>query len=327
MLLLVRSGWAIAAVIVLASPVAVGAQTNILVQGRVIAVAGSEDIEGARVELEGHGATETTAAGMFRFEGVHPGDYSLRVSAVGYLPATLRLTIRGDTTVTVRLEAVPFRLDSLVVTARRIDVEGMVQDTVRDLLLRDADIYTSYVLPTRTNRLGRFRLEGVWEHNPIAVTVAAYGYLPLDTILIPTAGDRYVFTLTRDLVVERMIGQQIERIEHRAAGHLSALMRPLNRDALLQSGGGSLRDILQARYSIHLRRLRCILLDDRQLPASVDGAILGTINPEDVERIEFLFNGAMLRVYTREFVRRMIGRSDELRKPVYVGITNRPVCH
>jgi hypothetical protein len=303
------------------------AQSDAVIQGRVVARGGSPEVDGARVELEGHGVTETSALGTFRFEGVAPGNYTLRVTGVGYAPAIMRLAIRGDTTVTVRLEPVPFRLDSLTVTARRIDVEGLAQDTVMDLPLRDADVFTSYAPSTRTNRHGRFRLTDVWEGNPIAVTVAAFGYLPLDTIVEPMAGDRYVLNLARDLVVEKMIAHQVERIEQRAAGRLSVLMRPLDRDALLRSGGVSLRDVLRAKYSIHLRRLRCVLVDDKQLPPAVDGPMLGTMHPEDIQRVEVLFNGAMLRIYTREFIRRMIGRQVDLRAPVYVNIANPPVCH
>lgn len=320
-----RARWSVA-LIALALPVPAMAQTDLLVQGRVIARAGSPDIEGARVELEGHGVIRTSAAGAFRFEQVVAGVYSLRVTAVGYAPAIVRLGLSGDTTVTVALDPVPFRLDSLVVTARRITVEGLVRDTPRDLPLRDADILTSHAPPAGTDAHGRFTLKDVWEGNPLAVSVSAFGYLPVDTIVTPAAGDRYVFDLAPDPVVERMITQQIDRLEERAAGRLSVLMRPLDRDALLRSGGGSLRDVLAARYSIHLRRVRCILVDERLLPPSVDGRMLGAMNPETIERVEFLFNGAMLRIYTREFVRRMIGRRIDLRSPIYVNVANPPVC-
>jgi hypothetical protein len=85
--------------------------------------------------------------------------------------------------------------------------------------------------------------------------------------------------------------------------------------------------VLRNEYSIHLSRVRCVLVDDKQLPPSVDGPMLGTMNPEDIQRVEVLFNGAMLRIYTREFIRRMIGRQVDLRAPVYVNIANPPVCH
>ena len=314
------------ALLAAALPIRAAAQTEAVVRGMVIAPGESPAVAGATVDLEGHGVTQTTAAGFFRFERVAIGEYSLKVTAVGFQPAVLRLTVEGDTTVTVRLERVPFRLDSLVVTARKIDVEGRVQDPGRDLPLRDADVLTSHGPPMRTDRRGRFRLKEVWEGGQIALSVSAFGYLPLDTTVVPLAGDRYVFDLVPDLLVERMIAQQIERIEQRAGGRLSTLMRPLDRDGLLRSGGGSLRDVLRAKYSIHLRRLRCVLVDDRLLPPSADGAMLGAMIPEDVQRVEFLFNGAMLRVYTRQYMRRLIGSRAKLRPPVYVAIANPPVC-
>lgn len=293
-------------------PISAAAQADAVVRGRVVTQSGSAGIEGARVELEGHGVTETSAAGDFRFERVTPGEYSLRVAAVGFAPVLLQLTVRADTTVTIRLTPVGYRLDSVVVTARKIQVEGRVQDPVRDVRLRDADVFTNQGLPTRTNRQGNFQLKDVWEGAPLAVLVAAFGYLPVDTILIPSDGDRYVFDLSPDPVVERMIARQVERIEQRSRGRLSVLARPLDRETLLHSGGGSLRDILMARYSIHLRRLQCIVVDDRMLPPGMEEEMLGHMNPDDVERVEVLFRGAMLRVYTRNFIRRMVSGSVKL---------------
>ncbi len=292
-------------------PISATAQTDATIRGRVITLSGS-DVEGARVDLEGHGVTETSAAGSFRFERVALGEYSLRVTAIGYAPALLSFAVRGDTTVTVRLTPVGYRLDSVVVTARRIDVQGLVQDPARDLAVRDADVFTNQVPPIRTNGQGRFRLKDVWEGSPLAVSIAAFGYLPMDTILLPADGDRYVFDLAPDPVIERMIAHQIERINQRSRGRLSVLMRPLDREALLRSGGGSLREILKARYSIHLRRLGCIVVDDQPLPPFISGAMLDAMNPVDIERVEVLFRGAMLRIYTRNFIRRMISRPVQL---------------
>lgn len=48
-------------------PLPAAAQTTSTVQGRVIAAAGSPEIEGARVELMGHGVTQSSPAGLFRF--------------------------------------------------------------------------------------------------------------------------------------------------------------------------------------------------------------------------------------------------------------------
>ncbi|MHB1327038.1 MAG: carboxypeptidase-like regulatory domain-containing protein [Gemmatimonadales bacterium] len=308
-------------------PSATAAQNAVTVQGRVTAVDRPATVEGARVELQGHGQTETSATGAFRFERVLPGSYALRVTAVGYAPAVLQLEIRSDTTVTVQMTAVGYRLDSVVVRARTVDVEGLVQDKVRDLAVVDADILSSQSPPTLTNRLGQFRLEDVWEGSQLALSVSAFGYLPVDTVLIPTDGERYVFNLVSDPVAERMIARQIERLEQRSRGRLSVLMRPLDREALLRSGGGSLRDMLRDKFGVHGRRIQCILVDDRVLPPSVDGPILGTMSAKDVERVEVLFGGVMVRIYTREFIRRMISGRVVLRPPVYVAMARPPVCY
>ncbi len=293
-------------------PVPVAAQGVVLVQGRVTSSSGSV-LEGVRVELEGHAITETSAAGGFRFERVVPGEYSLRIAAVGYVPVVQRLVVRGDTAVTVRLEPIGYRLDSVVVTARTIQVEGRVRDPAGDEVLRYADVFTSQSPPTRTDGHGRFRLKDVWEGTPLALSVAAFGYLPLDTVLIPVDGDRYVFDLRPDTVAQRMIAHQVERIQQRSRGRESVVMRPLDRQALLRSGGGSLLDVLVARYSIHLRRVRCVYVDDRLLPPSMQDEMMGAMNADDAERVEVLFSGVMLRIYTRAFIRRMISGPVELR--------------
>jgi hypothetical protein len=307
-------------------PISGAAQTDATLRGRVTGASGSPDIGGARVELEGHGSTESSAAGMFTFERVAPGEYTLRVSAVGYVPAILRVMVQADTMVTVRLAEVAYRLDSLVVRARRINVEGRVEDRAKDLAIPNADVLTSQLPPTRTNSRGNFRLRDVWEGTPLALSISVFGYLPIDTVVTPAEGDRYVFNLSPDPVAERMIARQVERLHERARGRLSVVMRPLDREALLRSGGGSLREVIAARYGVHVRRIRCVLVDDRVLPRLVDGGILGTMQVEDVERVEVLFQGAMLRVYTREFIRKLVSRPVELRRPVYVAIPNPPVC-
>jgi hypothetical protein len=45
-----------------------------------------------------------------------------------------------------------------------------------------------------------------------------------------------------------------------------------------------------------------------------------------VERMEFLFGGAMLRIHTREFIRTMLGAGIDLRPPVFVDMASPPFC-
>lgn len=73
-------------------------------------------------------------------------------------------------------------------------------------------------------------------------------------------------------------------------------------------------------------RLGCVILDERSLtPAAADG-VIRTMLAEDVERIEFLFRPRMLRIYTREFMRTMLGGGIELAVPTYVDMARPPFC-
>jgi hypothetical protein len=51
-----------------------------------------------------------------------------------------------------------------------------------------------------------------------------------------------------------------------------------------------------------------------------------TLFPGEVHRVESLFDGAMVRVYTRDFMRRMLSGAVELRRPVYVAMARPPLC-
>ena len=294
------------------------AQTAVVVQGRVFDAGTGSAIQNAIVELEGHGATLTSDDGTFRFTGVPTGGYTLRVVGFGYAPQRRFLAVEGDTTVSVALEVEPLPLDSLIVEPRLIDMEGLVRDPTRDLNVVDAEILTSQTEPGWTGAHGRFELEDVLAEVPLRVVVRAFGYLPLDTILIPDEHESYLFEVQPDSLVERMIEMQVQRLEERASPRRSVLMRPMTRERLLRYAGRlTIADMLEWEYGRRLRRVKCVLINEEQLAGAWQPSSLFHILPEDVERIEFLFDGAMLRIYTREFMREMISREVPLRTPSY----------
>ena len=60
-------------------------QTGGSVHGRVLDALGGEALARVRVELAQTGAERTTdSAGVFHFDGLAPGDYTIQVSTVGY---------------------------------------------------------------------------------------------------------------------------------------------------------------------------------------------------------------------------------------------------
>lgn len=316
----------IAWIVILVLPWRALAQTDAVIQGRITDTDGV-GIGNAIVDLAGLRSTQTSAAGAFRFANVALGQYTLRVTAIGYAPVSRVVIIEADTAITVVMEEAPLELDPLIVVApREIDLEGRVRDPEKDLSLMGAEVLSSEGHLARTNTQGRFSLD-VFEGVGVLVGVRAFGYYPLDTLIEPRDDYDYEFDLTVDPLVTRMIEVEIERLEDRAGGHRAITMRPMNRDDLVRWKDWTVLDLLQARYPQRIRRLDCVIIDEREVFGMMAGGILQTTMAKEVERIEFLFRGAMLRLYTQDFMRTMIGGGIELRQPTYVSIPNgRPIC-
>jgi hypothetical protein len=300
------------------------AQTQVIVQGRVLERGATTPVAGAVVELDGHPATTTSSAGAFRIEGVTPGGHSLRVEALGYAFVDFFLVIRQDTSLTVELDVAPVALDTLAVAAREVDLRGHVKERGSDLSLVRTEVLTNLNRETRTNSGGRFRLRDVPAGVPVLIQIRAFGYYPLDSTIVAEQDTSLVFELAVDTLAQRMIDVEVARLEQRARPFRTAIMPAITRDQLLRSRGTVL-DLLQTRYSINLDRVRCIVIDERQKYNGL--AEFAVILPEEVERIEVLERGAMLRVYTRDFIRTMLGGGIRLRRPVYIGQTRPPTCY
>ena len=311
-----------------AIPIPVLAQDGVVVEGRVFEFGSTSVIFNARVELEGHGATLTSVVGTFRFEDVEPGEYTLRVDAFGYASESRVLTVDSATTVLVPLQIAPLPLDSLGVELREIDIEGRVRDPERDLLLMDAEILTNQIEGTWTDAHGRFKLEDVLAEVPLRVIVRAFGYLAVDTILLPDEDEDYVFEVEPDPWVERMIEEQVERLDERSVGVRAVFMPPMDRERLLRYAGTfTLLDALEVEYrERRIDQIACVFIDERQEYVPVD-VLLQTTLPEELERVELLFDGRMLRIYTREFMQYMFDLELELRAPILIDVLGgSPTC-
>jgi hypothetical protein len=314
-----------AAITELSLPTLAMAQTGAVVDGRVTETRGGPGIQNAIVRLAGQRPTLTAAGGVFRFEGVEPGEYVIQIEAFGYVSASRTVVVDGDATLILTLEIAPLQLDSLVVVPSTIELESRVRDAGRDASLPGADVLTSQGHLARTNRRGGFDFE-VWEGVPIMVCVRAFGYLSVDTLLVPEEEDEtYFFELEVDSLVERMIETEITRINARAAGRRSIVMRPLNQESLLRWDRYTLKELIRIEYPIWIDRIKYVLVDERQLSGQMTGPVLESTLARDVERIEFLFGDAMLRVYTREFMRTMLGSGIELRRAT-MGVGSPPLC-
>ncbi len=301
------------------------AQASFVVQGAVVTADAETLIANARVELEGFDVVTTGPDGAFRFDPVRAGRYTLRVDAFGHGSVTRTLEVERDVSLTIHLEVVPFQLDSLLVEAHAVDFKGAVRDASHDVPLPNADVLTHQGTSTWTDRRGRFTLP-VTEHIPIRVEVRAFGYLPLDSILVPDPDERYVFSVTPDPLVQRMIAEQIERIEERSKGRRSFFMKTLDREELVRWDNATLGELLDVKYRARLDRIQCVLIDERVIPPMIDTDVLYSTLARGIERIEFLFGGAMLRVYTRRFVENLVATRRPLREPIFVPAAKPVFC-
>ena len=330
---LVRRGWAkgigplVILVFATGIPVPVLAQVDVVVEGRVYDARSDAGIQNAVVTLEGHGATLSSAQGAFRFRGVEPGVYVLRVEGFGYVDFTSSVLVVRYAMVSVPLEAAPLPLDSIVVEARTLDFDGRVRDPTLDYFLLDAQVFSDQGHEEWTNVHGRFDLDDVFEGTPLHVAIRAFGYLPLDTTFVPDDEERYDFDLVTDPLATRMIAFQVLRLEVRAGENLYQYRPALNRAELSRYAGfGTIQSIMELKYPRRiLRSVSCLILDEQEVIRSWRRRwVLQNMIPEELERIELLeFPGParsfQLRIYTRGFFQELVSRNPPLRKAVRAG--------
>jgi hypothetical protein len=239
--------------------------------------------------------------------------------------------VQANVVVEFTLDVAPLSLDSLLVVAREIDFDGRVHDPVRGTPVMDALVLTDRGHEEWTDQRGHFDIDDVVEGAPLRLGVRAFGYLPIDTMLIPDDDGRYDFDLVRDTLVERLIAVQTRRIEQRAGDNMYEYRRPFDRDALARySSSSNVASIMESRYPMHiLRRVFCVLVDERHIQTEHERrAVLLNMFPQEIERMELLeFDlGAgrtyMLRIYTRAFFQELVARNLPLRTASIHEFTN-----
>jgi hypothetical protein len=325
--------WASAPAVILAfvlimgamRPHAVVAQTGGLVMGRVVEAGTNAEINGAVVELVGYGRT-LTSGGSFFFGEVSPGAQVIRVTAYGYEPETRGVVVDTLTVVDFELRVAPIAIDPLTVDVQVMEVEGRVRDAQHDFPIVDAMIFTRWGM-LESDSHGRFRVESFPEGEALPLSVQAFGYMTLDTVLLPSRDSVYEFVLEEDAQVRALIDAQIERLEERIGFRWSAMLKPLNRDDLIPfAGSATMWDVLLFRYRPWLEQVKCVVLDEQVIGLrsgpihntlySAQAAMRGLL-PEEVERVDFFafggrYKGAIMRVYTRNFMRDMVDGAAEL---------------
>lgn len=295
-----------------ASPLA--GQEPATVSGRVVERGGRTGILGVSVELSGRTPALTGPDGNFLFRAVEPGRYQLSITALGYAPEISDIRILGDTALVIELDRAPIRLDSMVVRGRDVTVKGEVRDKARDMGLLDVEVYASNGFADRTDGIGRFRIKDVPANVPLAIRVEEFGYLPLTATIAPDNDTTLHFELEPDPIVAKMIDQQIVRIADRAADRRYKYVPTIDRDELMKSRNGMIWDVIKRFYR---RPVGCIAIDERTYSPFILDNLLRTMRTDEVEQIDALWyapdkSSLMLRIYTRDFVRRMIGSGDIL---------------
>jgi hypothetical protein len=312
-----------------ALPASASAQAGFGVLGRASDAESGVPVQNAIATLEGFGSTLTEADGAFRFRGVEPGTYTLRVEAFSYATASVEVTVPMNGRIDVALESSPLALDSIVVEAGAVDYHGRVRDPERDFDLVDAQVLVRGRDPMWTDAHGRFDVDGLPEGVPVSLSVRAFGYLPVDTTLVPDDEERYEFDLARDPFAEAMIATQVRRLEERAGGWVMAGKGVMDRDEVLRyaTGGHTAGSMLEFEYPQRtLERIICTFVDEEQVDVNpltgkeLADFVLGHTLPEEIERVELLQidyaagRPLILQVFTRSFIMTMATQDIPLKK-------------
>jgi hypothetical protein len=291
-----------------------------VVQGTVIGRETRAPIAGATVELTDIGGAITDDAGRFRFDRVPVGRYELTVQMLGYETQTVELPVVADTSLVIEMEVQPVALDPIDV--RTFSLRGRVVDAgsghgIIGAMVRAADREDD------TNVIGSFRIRRLPASTPIRVGVEAFGYLPQTVELIAREDTTIRFEMEVDPIGQRMIDAQVEKLVTRsdAVPHMRSA---ITRDELVRRSPWSAYDILKARLGPRFNRIACLFIDDIQRRNGTEE--LYSYLPEELERIEIIDNGVMVRLYTRRQIQELVRGRVTLRPILLIETPGGYIC-
>jgi hypothetical protein len=282
-------------------------------------------VSNAVATLEGLGSVLSDESGVFVLRGVPLGTHQLSVQALGYSEVRFPLVLAGDTLLEVHLSPEPIALDSVTVMLGKTDLRGRVADRTGDRFVVGADVASDQGHRATTNREGAFVLRDIFDGPPIGLTVRAFRYLPLDTVLDSEPPVAHQIGLAVDPFMASMLREYSERLDKRTNELRYLDQPPLDRAALDDlSPNTSLQRALEARYPRHIvRRIMCFVIDEREYRFSGRGertSVLEGTFVSDIERIELLEFPSdtrllMARVYTTRFVQRHVLSTAPMARP------------
>jgi hypothetical protein len=302
---------ALALVLVTASLSA--AQTPVTLSGRVVTAANQAGVFGVTLELGPRSRVITGQDGEFQFRGIAPGSYTLSVIGLGYARQQIPLQLDADTTIVIELARAPVVLDTLAILGRTITVDGRVEDKATGIALLDVEVIATP--PDRravTDRAGRFKLDRMPAGSPITVNVRELGYQWPTFTIVSDRDTTLEFVLEPDSVAAAVIAEQKQAIGERAGDLRYPFDSVIDREELLRSRNGSVKDALERILGkARMARVACVVINERM---SRD-FLLETMSPDRLEYIDVLWFGPtrrllMVRVYTREFFAQLIGGRD-----------------
>lgn len=275
-------------------------------------------LAGATVELPGVAQTVTDRDGTVRFSGLAAGRHVVAVRAFGYQPVDWPVLLRADTTVVVTLATAAIRMDSVLASARTFTLTTEVRGNDTRRGVPDADVMVDDA-SERTDGTGFVRVERLPVDAELAIEVRAIGYLPAVVPLTASRDTTIRIDLEVDPVGQAMVRQQLIRLDNAVNG-VPAPVRVVTRDYLLQHHAPTIEDVLRRR-GVRLSDVTCVVVDGRARFTGMTGAgdmaagleYLRAIPPDDLERIEIINRGSMIRVYTYSYVRRGLPRVRRVR--------------
>jgi hypothetical protein len=310
-------------------PAAIRAQ-QITLRGTVVERTQESWVGGATVRLSGLGPYITDLDGRFEFFGVTPGRHTLTVQALGYRSRTLELVLRVDTAVVVEMDPDPIVLDSLLVRAREITIEGEILDARNERRVLWAQVTVLPGFSTVGAVSGYFRVEGVPVGRAMTVLVESAGFLPARIALITESDTTLAVALEPDPVGLRILAQQVEKLEARSLG-VPFRRETMGPEEMEQYPGWTAFDIVDSRLRVLGRRATglspqsahpCLFIDDVQRSYA---SFLYGLSAGEVERIEIYDGGGMIRVYTQRYLWTLMGKEPPTLVYMKIGLMG-PTC-
>jgi hypothetical protein len=301
----------------------------VTIRGRVLESGNNTPIVGAAVTFGAAPRVLTGIDGTFRLPAGRTQD-TLTVVAFGYRTLRVGVDLRADTAITMRMELDPVALDSLLVRARYVNVGVRLTDGTTDRPVTGEAVYATHGRSKRTNLDGRLKFDRVPTGSLLLIDVRAFAYEPVSQLLEVSEGDTTVhIALVPDTAVTRRIAEEAARLQKRS-NSLPSWSRIIEREDLLRMVPYTAAEAVKL-YAREGLSATCFTIDEARI--HVEPGLIGAASwleaymPEEIERIEVLRGGAVLRVYTRRFIERMVRGEVTLQPLTYIrGMYGPAIC-